>query len=282
MKSLVKTLFVLIVLVSGTLFKVHAQDAAAPLTIADPGELYSTYDFTATDSSTLVASLGAAKFKSIKNAHREEQWPSGISNLDARNQNRELVKQYHYTLVTTLNQMSIIELKPSDNKHMPANMQSVSSFYFVIGSGGLVKSNENSDALASGNNAIDSGNNEEAYNEDEFPQVLIVDPGQIFPNYEFSEQEAQSIKDLVGAEGFDYINARCREDSFPAGINTEEKRVNAAEEMESYNAFLIVETDDFSIIEITPEENPQMSPELLPTSVFYFVISPDGIEVLDY
>jgi hypothetical protein len=255
-------------------FTINAQETK-PLSIIDPGELYSTYDLSVSDKDTLTALFGTAKFETINNACHENQWPSGIANLEARNENRDLILQYHISPVISIGDISIIEIKPSENKHLPANMQSVSSFYFVIGSGGL----GTEDDLVE-NDSI--GNNEESIFEDEYPQVLIVDPGQLISGYTFSEEEVMYIKELYGDEGYEFINNNCREDAWPEGMNSLEKRLEAAADIKLFIAFLVASIGDSSILEITPEENPHVPAAFQPSGTFYIVIKNEGIEIQDY
>lgn len=274
MKLNTQKLALLLLLLGLLSFGTKAQDTQ-PISIIDPGELYSTYDLSISDKDTLTAVFGAAKFDAINNACHENQWPSGIANLDARNENRDLILQYHISPVISIGDISIIEIKPSENKHLPANMQSVSSFYFVIGSGGLGTAGDLVE-----NEVI--GNNEEAIFEDEYPLVLIVDPGQLISGYTFSEEEANYIKELYGDEGYEFINNNCRENAWPEGMNSLEKRLEAAEDIKLYIAFLVASIGDSSILEITPEENPHMPVALLPSNTFYIVIKNEGIEIQDY
>jgi len=267
-------LLLLFLFLSTFVFHLNAQETL-PLSIINPGELYSTYELSASDKETLAASIGAAKLDAISKACNEDQWPSGIANLDARTENRELIKQYHITLVTNLGDNSIIEIKPDENKHLPAIMQSVSSFYFVIGSKGLNNESESAPIEA-------PGNNEESVFEDDFPEVMIIDPGQLISGYEFSEKEISYIKDLYGDEGYEFINTHCREDAWPEGINSLDKRLEAAEDIKLYIAFQVTSIGDISILEITPEENPHMPISLQPSSTFYIIIKSEGIEELDY
>jgi hypothetical protein len=261
----------LALLIVGLIFPLAAQEISV-LTITDPGELYSTFDFSTADKDAVIAAVGIDRFEAINLSCHENQWPSGIANLDSRNENRDKIKQYHITLVTTLGEKSIVEINSVDNNHMPADMLAPSSFYFVIGSGGL----------SSGEGIPGKSGNEDDFSifEDEFPQVEIIDPGQLLSGYTFSEEEMQEISDQIGEDGYEYVNSNCREESWPKGINNLENRLANREDIKLYNAFLVAETGDISILEVTPEENMQMPVLLQPVTTFYFIIKSAGIELL--
>jgi hypothetical protein len=259
------------ILLAGLFFQLKGQDTKV-ISITDPGELYSTYNFTTSDQEALVKTLGQEKFTIIKGASHETQWPSGISNLEARTEKRELIMKYHINVVAALGEKSVIEINPANNKHMPAEMISAHSFYFVIGNSGIGNPGAGDETVTS---------NAEELLEDIFPQVSIDDPGQILSNYKFQESEIKDIKNQVGDEGFDYINANCREASFPKSINTLSGRLASRDEIMKYNAFLVAESGDFSILEITPEENTHMPEGFVPENTFYLVIKSAGISFLE-
>jgi len=268
-KTNISTYFVILLLLSGLM---SAAQEELRTFILDPGELYSTYEFSPAGREQIIASLGAEKFNAINNACRENQWPVGISSLDNRTAAKEKITQYHTDVVFVFGEKTILEIKPSSNTHMPADMQSDESFYFVIGSAGLGSSKPVVE---------ESQISEEEYYEAFFPQVAIIDPGQIMSHYKFKENEANDIKEQLGEEGYTFINSNCRESSFPDGMNTLAKRLITRESIMKFNAFLVAESGDFSIIEITPEENTHMPEEMIPSTTFYLVIRSKGIEIMD-
>ncbi|NVO18570.1 MAG: hypothetical protein HXX13_02660 [Bacteroidetes bacterium] len=271
MIHLSRYLLFLITLLIYPLSSLKAQDTEN-LVIIDPGELYSDYSFSTLQKDSLIFKIGAVQFEKILLACHENQWPEGISNLDKRNNARSQFTQYNINLVATIDDKSIVEIKPEDNRNMPSNMQSNAPFYFVIGSAGLGYPFE------MGNPA-----NDEEYSalEDEFPQASIVDPGLLLINHEFTKDEIEDISDQLGADGFDFILENCREETLPIGINSLDKRLAASEDIKSYNAFLVAETGDISILEINPEDNIHMPESMQSENTFYLIIQSEGIEVME-
>ncbi|GEM_PF-3628421 len=264
--------FLFILAIVGMNIPAFSQQAAQ-ISIVDPGQLYSTFEFSAVDQQTVVATVGAEKYNEINNAIHESQWPSGLATLDKRTQNRELIRKFSVTVIMALDDKSIVEIAPGNNSSMPAELRSDKPFYFLIGTEGLGNAGGNAEAVE---------NSDENYFDDFFPQAAIVDPGQIMSSYQFEESEIQDIVEQIGEDGYAYINENCRENVWPAGIATLSKRLNAADQIKQYNAYLVAQSGDFSILEITPEENSQMGPEFIPQNTFYFVIKTKGIEILDY
>lgn len=251
--------------------RVMAQEAQSVF-ITDPGELYSTFDFSASEKVEIINILGNEKFGQINDACREDRWPAGISTLSERTSRKDEIRKYHVVLIATLRDKSILEIHPDKNKHMPFEMVGDNPFYFVIGTSGI---NDTPVEVQAGQVT------EEEMFEDIFPKVIITDPGKILASCKFTEQEIKDIKEQLGEEGFEFINANCRESSFPEGMNTLDERILSKDTISLFNAFLVAETGDLSIVEITPEENEQMPESFLPVSTFYLVIRTTGIRLDD-
>jgi len=266
MKPVRKVLLTLI-LVFLAAHEIYSQEEQSYY-IINPGDLYSTFQFTLAVREEIIRSIGSEKFAAIEKACHESEWPAGIDDLEKRTTRRNEMFWYHITLVTRFGDKAIVEIKPEENRHMPPDMVKDEPFYFVIGSSGL--GNEKAPELV----AL-----EEEMNEEMFPQVLIIDPGQIISSYQFTEQESADIKNWIGEEGYDFINQHCREANYPEAINTLEERISAREEIMKYNAFLVAETGEISILEITPEENLQMPADFIPANTFYLIIKTKGIEI---
>lgn len=264
-RHLLKTFLTFFLIMSATML--NAQESKL-ITISDPGELYSTYNFTTADQEQIIKAYGQARFDAINNASHESQWPSGIAQLSSRTDRREQMMLYKVKVIAVLGEKSLIEIDPANNKHMPADMVAAKPFYFVIGNSGIGEKPQEQEIT-------------EEYMEEFFPQVSIDDPGQILSGYKFSAGDIQAIKDQVGEDGYEYINSHCRENSFPKAMNTLSGRLNSREQIKEFNAFLVAECNDFSIIEITPEENAHMPEGLVPADTFYLVIKTAGISILD-
>jgi hypothetical protein len=257
----------------GISFTGLAQESKS-LSITNPGELFSTYNIGEAEKTIIVKAVGIDKFNAINQACHESEWPTGISNLNSRGERLDQMKQYSIIMVTTLDDKCIIEIRPEDNRSMPKDMQSDKSFYFIMNASGL--------NLPGNEVAVAEPESEAEFYDATFPQMLIIDPSAILANHVFTEEEQQDIENQLGEEGYGYILDNCKEIKWPAGINSQQKRLKAEAEFLEYNAFLVAETGDISILEITPEENTQMTGDFLPVETFYIVIKSEGTEYIDF
>lgn len=108
--------------------------------IDDPGELYSTYEFTKADRKELIEQ--GFKDETIRNIEKmavETNWPIGIKELDGRSALREKMKQYKAFKIGKISggEKAIIAIPASSNKKMPKDMRPAQDIFFVIGTGGL-------------------------------------------------------------------------------------------------------------------------------------------------
>ncbi len=248
--------------------------------IVDPGQLLSTYNFTNEEKEVISARLGSPKYEQINNACHESQWPSGLATLDRRTGNRETMKKFKINVLLSLNDISILEMDPESNRHMPLEMQSGSPFFFVIENPGIgiEKKEKVSDP---DQNPLASSEEKPGFPNPDAPQATIVDPELIMESYDFDANEKAELISQIGEEGFSIVNANCRESSFPAGINKPEKRKALAYEFLGYNAYVVAEFGDYSLLQITPEDNKDIVEDLRPLTTFYIVIITAGIEVLE-
>ena len=270
MKLLPAYLSILLALSSGLFCKMQAQVSSSYL-ITDPGEIYADYSFTSADRDSLTGKVGVQKFEEIDRSCHENQWPSGIASLENRGKVRDQFQEYKISLTATFGHKSIIEIEPRENKHMPAEMQSPVPFYIII----------NSIAIEPFYDPGSPGENGDEYavSDNEFPLAVITDPGQLLAGYKFTADEIQDISDQLGSDGFEFINENCREESWPTGINSLDKRLAAKDDIEKYTAYLVAETGEISILEINPEDNNYMPFSLQPETTFYFIIRSEGIEI---
>ena len=258
---------ILFILASSFFFQQALAQEREVVAISEPAEVYSFYLFSANEKKMLEDALGVKTFEQINLRCREENWPRGIASLDSRNSRRSEITMYHAYNLITLDQVSILEIDADANPQMSQDMLLPQPFYIIIGNAGLYTEPETEDIGSEEDN-------------ESFPLANILDPSLIVGNPVFDNAEIQDIIDQVGEEGYEYISANCDEKVFPVAVNSPTKRLAASDEIGEYKAFLMTETEDFSIIEITPEENLHMPDGFIPEGTFYFVIYSQGIEIL--
>jgi len=108
-----------------------------PVKIIDPGELYSTYEFTEDEKAELKKQVKEAEYDKILNHYTEKKWPAGIDDLNERTDNPDKIKQYKVWIIATLQDKYVLKIPSAKNKHMPDEMVDDFDFYFVIGKSGV-------------------------------------------------------------------------------------------------------------------------------------------------
>ena len=132
--------FSLFLLACGASVYSFAGKKAPAATIIDSGELYSTYEIAVSDRKELIKQgLKDEDIRKIEKYSKEENWPKGIADLDARENVRPEIAKYNTYKVGTLGggEKWVLLIPAKKNKHMPAAMRSETDIFFIIGSAGM-------------------------------------------------------------------------------------------------------------------------------------------------
>jgi hypothetical protein len=121
-------------------YKTHGHKCPR-VAITDPGELYSTYEFTTEDEETLKLNegLGEDLTQLVLDGSREssEAWPEGMRTLDSRIDNPEILKQYKAFEVAELGEMLVVVIPAKFNANMPKGFAPSEDFYLLISNKGI-------------------------------------------------------------------------------------------------------------------------------------------------
>jgi Skp family chaperone for outer membrane proteins len=124
-----------LLLVSTSLFAQFKTKKSAK--IIDPGQLYSSYNLSKEEESTIRKQVGDEALSLIKNACHENKWPTGISAFDDRQKAKEIVKKYKAFIVAEFGDKYVLWIPAKKNHKMPEEMQSRNDFFFIIGKKGV-------------------------------------------------------------------------------------------------------------------------------------------------
>lgn len=265
-------------------FVSEAQFKKVDATIVDPGSLYSSYDFEADPgqlkSAIRLTGTNADLAKIIKYSN-EANWPIAMQQLDSRLANRSSIQLYKVYKILHTSNFCILIVPTAENKHMPENMRPKQDIYFIMNLNG---------AAFEGNTPAINYEEEYEYEYDDVESVFvkIIAPGELYSNFELNNNS--SIRALIVDSGiltedqFQIIVTLANENSWPVGISTLNKRLEAAQIMKSYKAQYLLnfgENNEFVLVWIPKEENYHMPITMQPTSDegFYFVLKASAIEI---
>ncbi len=128
-------------------FKTTTGAKLKPVTITDPGELFSTFDLEGTEAAVsainALTTVSADEKKDIYKYSQEGNWPGGMATLDDRLKNREEIKKYNAYFLTSFaagdRTVNILKVPMSKNGHMKGAMGLDHDIYIVITSLGIKK-----------------------------------------------------------------------------------------------------------------------------------------------
>ncbi|MBX7241729.1 MAG: hypothetical protein K1X92_08265 [Bacteroidia bacterium] len=136
--SLVSLLLVLSACGASTYSFAGKKSPAA--TIIDSGELYSTYELTASERKNLITQgLKDEDIRKIEKYGTESNWPDGIATLDGRDAVRPEITKYNTYKIATLDGGNkwVLLIPAAKNKHMPENMKPKNDIFFFMGASGM-------------------------------------------------------------------------------------------------------------------------------------------------
>jgi hypothetical protein len=108
------------------------------MTLADPGEMYSTYKFSEEEGEKLTAAgMPETMMSDISDHYNEGSWPSAMNNLDSRLENTETIRMYKVFKVTEWDGKCLLVIPAKPNTKMPEGFKPVQDFYMVINVGGV-------------------------------------------------------------------------------------------------------------------------------------------------
>lgn len=271
-------------------FVSEAQFKKVDATIVDPGSLYSSYDFEE-DPGKLKPAIRltgtSADLAKIIKYSNEANWPIAMQQLDSRLANRSSIQLYKVYKILHTSDFCILIVPAAENKHMPENMRPAQDIYFIM--------NLNGAAFEGNTPAInyeeeDPYAYEDEYEYDDVESVFakIIAPGELYSTFDLNNNS--SIRSLIVESGiltedqFQIIVKLANENSWPVGISTLNKRLEAATIMKSYNAQYLLnfgENNEYVLVWIPKEENYHMPISMQPTSDegFYFVLKASAIEI---
>lgn len=108
--------------------------------ISDPGEIYSTYEFSSEEEDQIMKITSEACLSKVLDAHTEDTWPSKMQELDDRIANEDKTKMYKVFLLCEFGDGKNVLVVPAKlNKKMPEGYAPEADFYIVIGDSGIEK-----------------------------------------------------------------------------------------------------------------------------------------------
>ena len=108
-------------------------------------------------------------------------------------------------------------------------------------------------------------------------RVVIIDSGELYSTYIFTESEEEDIRAQVSASVMQEILDYHTEDSWPRDIASLESRENNRPAISSYMAYQVAKTGEKVILYVPARKNKKLPDGLRPKRDFYFVIGTEGV-----
>jgi hypothetical protein len=259
--------------------------------IVDRGELYSEAGIEEFRKE-LTGQL--PNFDEVSRNIVQTAWPSGINNLEKREDNDARFidyKAYAVARIAATDQIFyIVKIKPEDNKHMPADMIPSKTIYFLFGAAGLSLEKQrfvapviNEVAFEEDPVFVDSEKDTTtkrgwkiAVSPGSKTRVYIVDRGKLYSTLDVSMFKDE-IEEYMGVKYQDVLKFG-NETNWPSGIAKLENREKRDAEFKQYSVHAVARFGrKYYVLEVNPEENKSQPADMQLLVPFYFIMDEDGI-----
>ena len=138
--TIISTILLLFVWACGATTYQLVDKKYASIVIQNPGDLYSTYEFTKSDRKELIEQgFKDELIRKIEKMSIESAWPEGIADLDGRLEMRDAFKTYKAFKVAQIGagEKVILAIPAKANKKMSPKMRPSQDIFFVMGATGI-------------------------------------------------------------------------------------------------------------------------------------------------
>lgn len=127
----------------GTIFSAGAQkikySSLKKVTISDPGQLYSTYNFDESEMKTIRAVFNndVKQVDGFVKYSNESSWPEGLSTLDGRSSLQDAIRGFHAYKLAMLDDKYVLLIPKKKNKR--SGVKFTHDIYMIVGKSGITE-----------------------------------------------------------------------------------------------------------------------------------------------
>ena len=277
---------------------ISATSAGTPAKINGTGGMYSTFNLKTDENASLIlVQLGNSLFNDVVIYCKEDQWPSGIATLSARDLVRDHMNEYKAYKIAEFDKQYILRIPASENKFMPSNMQLAHDIYFIINQSDvtLTGTSVSKPSYSPSNNLttttiskpsikkVEDKPTQDYSSEDNGKAAQLVKGGYIFADFDLDGEDLEGeVKDQVGSSVYANILQYSKSEKWPSGIATYEAREANSSKIPDYKVTITAHFYDYLqtayyVVKITPEANKHMPANMRPTTTIYLVLGEEDV-----
>lgn len=103
------------------------------VTIADMGDLYSSYSFKQSDKAELSSQLNNKELvNQVVTYSQEQNWPDAVNTLEKRLNARTTMLKYRFFKVGVVGNKTIVAVPAAKNRHMPYGFVPAGAMYMIF------------------------------------------------------------------------------------------------------------------------------------------------------
>ena len=103
------------------------------VTVADMGDLYSSYSFKQSDKAELSSQLNNKELvNQVVTYSQEQNWPDAVNTLEKRLGARNTMLRYRFFKVGVIGNKTVVAVPASKNRHMPYGFVPAGAMYMIF------------------------------------------------------------------------------------------------------------------------------------------------------
>ena len=106
---------------------------AQEVTVADMGDLYSSYSFKQSDKAELSSQLNNKELvNQVVTYSQEQNWPDAVNTLEKRLGARNTMLRYRFFKIGVIGNKTVVAVPASKNRHMPYGFVPAGAMYMIF------------------------------------------------------------------------------------------------------------------------------------------------------
>lgn len=245
-----------------------AQQVGDPVTITNPGSMYTTYKYSSADADLIIKAVGRSEYSAINISSNEDVFPSGMANLDDFFDNIDYIKKYKaYYVCTIADGKVVLRIPASENSFQPSHMRPSKNIYFIMGADGVsINSSYSSSTTSSFAYASTGGIEFDS-------EVTVTNFGEVYPTYKLTYDDQKIVTAAVGKTQTANAVANSTEDAWPSSIKDLTARTTNRDKMYNYKLNFVANiTGDKTLVIAKKSRNGHMAGGMAITHDIYFIM----------
>lgn len=247
--------------------------------------MYSTFNLlTESKAAYLKGYWGNTDFEYVAKYCKEENWPSGISSLSARDKVRAQMNNYKAYRIAEFDGKCILKIPADENKFMPYDMRPAQDIFFVINTTDVTVGGSATGSTSSSYKSTSTSSKTLSYSKNDIGKAVHIAQGATLMDDLESMDYYNESKEQMDATEYQNALKYSKRENWPSGISTKEARETNSAKIADYKGIIVAHfIDDYDlgsyVIKIAPKANSHMPSNMRPATTVYVLVDEYDVDL---